>query len=237
MQFNLIKKKKKKKKLLGSGEFNQSTTKVLHLKKNFREMPTQPSTTSKAEVESLRAQVEQYKVSLKELSEGSSDLQKFESAQRCKILENKVDNLKDENNVLRGDLDKYKTILERTKKIFADKLTEYRKAVYKLTGWLISIVPSDDETLGNNNNSTHPSNNEANARPIKEMLLELKHLWMQTPNDRIVIGLRPKDQIAVFFIRDTPFMRSVDPKILKSFETKRSSPYLLSAITMQLYKE
>ena len=106
----------------------------------------------------------------------------------------------------------------RLKEIFKERISQYREAVYLLTGYRLDLI-SDSSS--------------SNTNPV--MLLKLKSMYAESPEDDLFFQWTVRE--ASLKLIDSDFASLLNPKYLHDLQTTNSVPYFLSNITLELYEK
>lgn len=178
---------------VGRGEFNAKTTKVLHLSMNpdqmRRKAQAEERKTLKEEVARLRDIIQTNGID--ETSSESRD----QSSKASIVTSAEVANLKKKNI--------------RLKEVFRNLTTNFKTAVYQLTGWKIDMDMRND-------------------KPIV-----LRSIFAANESDKLEFNMAEGD----VQLLETPFAKQLDEKTFFYLTTCRSPPAFLSQVTMQLFEQ
>lgn len=119
-------------KRLGQGEYNPSTTKVLHLKVNPELQAKASKTTS--DLEKLKSENIMLKLSVESLQQKLKDSNLSAQIQQAS---------EDNNLVMKKKLDDLQLDYSRLREICQKKITEFKRITYLLFGYKIDVFPNE----------------------------------------------------------------------------------------------
>eukprot|EP00484_Ammonia_sp_Unknown_P007902 CAMPEP_0197052426 /NCGR_PEP_ID=MMETSP1384-20130603/26906_1 /TAXON_ID=29189 /ORGANISM="Ammonia sp." /LENGTH=696 /DNA_ID=CAMNT_0042485163 /DNA_START=15 /DNA_END=2105 /DNA_ORIENTATION=- len=213
---------------IGDGEYNSLTTRVLSMKNNPLKLAMQRKQAAahnevkvlQQRLKELEAELVKYKsnvcgngnaVNASSTSADSSvfNANYFELENKYNILAKKLELKTEEVEKLSKEIESAKKIRQRMNSLFAKKAGEYREKIYQMLGYNVTLL-GDGKTY------------------------RLQHLWMDSPDDEIVLRIDKLEQLQV---TDTEFVRNMDKTLLLKLHKTRSLPVFLSELTLHLYKD